>query len=588
MIEGKLMTATQGLQNSLIMMIDDEPIMLDLIKIFLEDAGYLHYEGISDSTIALREIAQKEPDILLLDIVMPEVDGYEILKAVRTNERTKHLPVIVLTSFSDSASKLKALELGATDFLAKPVDQSELALRVRNTLTFKAYQDRLAYYDPLTGLPNKKLYLERISKAIASFKNKPGHLSVLNIRLREYRKLNEGLGPKMSDSLLKTVSQRLLECVRSSDVISNGSNQDPTRITAHISGDEFSVLLTRIENMGDASYVAQRLIKAFEKPLSVEERSLFITLDIGISIYPNDGLEPEILLSKASSVADLLVYNKDNKDNNFQFYSSAANEHLREKIELQQDLRRAISNSEFMLVYQPQVDALTYAVKGAEALLRWRHPSKGFISPDIFIPLAEENGLMVEIGNRVLLEACKHAVVLKDQNLLDVMVSINISSRQFRSADFIDVIKDTLLQTGASPSTIMFEITESLAMSDIQQTTHVLNTIRELGVKVSVDDFGTGYSSLSYLKEFPLDELKIDKAFIDGLPDNKGDQAITSAIVTMAKRLNFKIVAEGVETEPQLKYLQQINCDLIQGYLFSKPVSQAEFIHYCNRNVVIS
>jgi EAL domain-containing protein (putative c-di-GMP-specific phosphodiesterase class I) len=336
--------------------------------------------------------------------------------------------------------------------------------------------------------------------------------------------------------------------------------------------------------MGDASYVAERLIEAFNKPLSVEDRSLFVTLDIGISVYPNDGLEPEILLSKASSVADLLV---DNKDNGFQFYSSAANQHLKEKIELQQDLRAAIRNSEFRLVYQPQVDALTYEVKGAEALLRWEHPTKGSISPDIFIPLAEENGMMVEIGNRVLLEACKHAVVLRDHGLFDVMVSINISGRQFRSSDFLNVIKETLLQTGASASTIMFEITESLAMSDIQQTTEVLNAIRALGVKVSVDDFGTGYSSLSYLKEFPLDELKIDKAFIDGLPDNKGDQAITSAIVTMAKRLNFKIVAEGVEQESQLEYLQKIDCDLIQGYLFSKPISQQDFILFCNKDVVV-
>ena len=560
------------------MMIDDETIMIELIKIFLEDTGYLQFSGISDSTKALQAIFKEEPDIILLDIVMPKVDGYEILKKVRENPKTEHLPIIVLTSFSDSASKLKALELGATDFLTKPVDQSELALRVRNTLTFKAYQDRLAYFDPLTGLPNKKLYLERITKAIKSFNEKPGHLSLLNIRLGEYRKLTEGLGPKVSDSLLKKVSKRLLECVRSSDVISSHSSQDPTRVTAHISGDEFSILLSRIQHMGDASYVAERLITAFKKPLIVEERPIFVTLHIGISVFPNDGTEADVLLSKASNVADFLV---DTKENIFQFYSSEANKHLKEKIELQQDLRAAISNSEFRLVYQPQVDSQTFEVKGAEALLRWDHPSKGFISPDIFIPLAEENGLMVEIGNRVLLDACYHAVALKDHGFFDVMVSINISGRQFSSADFLDTITKTLLVTGACASSIIFEITESFAMSDIHKTTEILRLIRALGIKVSVDDFGTGYSSLSYLKEFPIDELKIDKSFIDGLPDNTGDQAITSAIVTMAKKLNFKIVAEGVEHKSQLEYLQAIGCDLIQGYLFSKPVSQADFIQFC-------
>lgn len=559
-------------------MIDDETIMIELIKIFLEDTGYLQFSGISDSTKALQAIFKEEPDIILLDIVMPKVDGYEILKKVRENPKTEHLPIIVLTSFSDSASKLKALELGATDFLTKPVDQSELALRVRNTLTFKAYQDRLAYFDPLTGLPNKKLYLERITKAIKSFNEKPGHLSLLNIRLGEYRKLTEGLGPKVSDSLLKKVSKRLLECVRSSDVISSHSSQDPTRVTAHISGDEFSILLSRIQHMGDASYVAERLITAFKKPLIVEERPIFVTLHIGISVFPNDGTEADVLLSKASNVADFLV---DTKENIFQFYSSEANKHLKEKIELQQDLRAAISNSEFRLVYQPQVDSQTFEVKGAEALLRWDHPSKGFISPDIFIPLAEENGLMVEIGNRVLLDACYHAVALKDHGFFDVMVSINISGRQFSSADFLDTITKTLLVTGACASSIIFEITESFAMSDIHKTTEILRLIRALGIKVSVDDFGTGYSSLSYLKEFPIDELKIDKSFIDGLPDNTGDQAITSAIVTMAKKLNFKIVAEGVEHKSQLEYLQAIGCDLIQGYLFSKPVSQADFIQFC-------
>ncbi|MEM5528295.1 EAL domain-containing protein [Gammaproteobacteria bacterium AS21] len=578
------MNVDLALKNSLIMMIDDEPIMLELIQIFLEDAGYQNFCGISDATTALQEISRKEPDIILLDIVMPKVDGYEILAELRASEKTKHLPVIILTSSTDSASKLKALALGATDFLAKPVDQSELALRVRNTLTFKAYQDRLAYFDPLTGLPNKKLYLKRISKAITSFKDKSEHLSILNVRLGEYRKLTQGLGPKISESILKSVSERLLDCVRSSDVISNSGSQDPTRITAHIAGDEFSVLLSRIQNVGDASYVAERFIAAFKKPLIVEGRSLFLSLYIGISVYPNDGSDSDDLLSKASSVADSLV---GIKEDGYQFYSSEANKHLKEKIDLQQDLRVAISNSEFGLVYQPQVDANTFAVKGAEALLRWHHPIKGFISPNIFIPIAEENDLMIDIGNRVLLEACKHSVLLRNHGLDDIMISINISGRQFRSPTFLDVIKAALLETGACASAIMFEITESLAMADIHKTTEILHLIRALGIKVSVDDFGTGYSSLSYLKEFPIDELKIDKAFIDGLPANNGDQAITSAIVTMSKKLNFQVVAEGVEFKAQLDYLQKIGCDLIQGYLFSKPLSQEDFIEFCQHKITI-
>jgi len=571
------MAASSNLQNSLIMMVDDEPIMIELIQIFLEENGYLHFEGLSDSTSAVAKVKESKPDILLLDLVMPDVNGFQVLEQLRADVATKHLPVIVLTSSSDAETKLKALELGATDFLAKPVDQSELALRLRNSLTFKAYQDQLTYYDALTGLPNRKLCLERLSKALTSLQGKQGHLSVLNIRLGQFRKITESYGPKLGESLLKAVSDRLLECVRSSDVVSHGGDSDPTRVTAHLGGDEFSVLLTRIENGGDASYVGDRLVKAFDKALTIQGQDFFIPLSIGISIYPDDGNEPEVLLNKASSSADLLI---DSKDSGYQFYSDEANRHLKEKLEIQQDLRKALEKEQFHLVYQPQVDATQRRVCGAEALLRWTHPEKGFISPALFIPLAEENGLMVEIGTRVLREACKQAVIWKGQGIDQLTISVNISGRQFRSGDFLQTVKSVLAETQANPKMIMLEITESLAMSDVEKAMELLANLRSLGVEVSVDDFGTGYSSLSYLKDFPIDELKIDKAFVDGLPNNKGDQAVASAIVTMAKNLGYKIVAEGVEELPQVDYLNTLGCDLIQGFYFSKPLLPEEFAEY--------
>ncbi|EAR61559.1 putative bifunctional diguanylate cyclase/phosphodiesterase [Neptuniibacter caesariensis] len=571
------MAVSSNLQNSLIMMVDDEPIMIELIRIFLEENGYQHFEGLSDSTTAVAEVTAAQPDILLLDLVMPGVNGFEVLEQLRADEKTKHLPVIVLTSSSDAETKLKALELGATDFLAKPVDQSELALRLRNSLTFKAYQDQLTYYDALTGLPNKKLCLERLSKALTSFKGRHGFLSVLNIRLGQFRKITESYGPKVGETLLKSVSDRLLECVRSSDVVSHGGDSDPTRVTAHLGGDEFSILLTRIENNGDASYVGERLVKAFEKPLTVNGQDFFIPLSIGISIFPGDGDQPEILLSKASSSADLLI---DNQESGYQFYSDEANKHLKEKLELQQDLRKALGNGQFHLVYQPQVDGIAKRVCGAEALLRWTHPEKGFVSPAVFIPLAEESGLMVEIGTCVLREACKQSVIWKSQGVEKLTISVNISGKQFRSEDFLGTVKSVLAETQAVPEMIMLEITESLAMSDVDKTVELLADLRALGLEVSVDDFGTGYSSLSYLKDFPIDELKIDKAFVDGLPNNKGDQAIASAIVTMAKKLGYKIVAEGVEELPQVDYLNALGCDLIQGYYFSKPLQPDDFLKY--------
>jgi len=571
------MTEVSTLHNSKIMMVDDESIMIELIQIFLEETGYTNFYGVPDSRNAINEIHATKPDILLLDLVMPEVSGFDILRQLRDSPSTAHLPVVVLTSSSDCETKLKALELGATDFLAKPVDQSELALRIRNTLTFKAYQDQLAYYDPLTGLPNRRLCLERLNNAIERFKKSNGFLSVLNIRLGNFRKVADTYGPQTSDALLKVVSERLLDCVRSSDIVSHGGDNDPSRITAHLGGDEFSILLTRIQNEGDASYVGERLVHTFDKPLSVSGKEIYMPLSIGISIFPHDGETADVLLSRASSTADLVV---DGEENGFKFYSDEANTHLKEKMELGQDLRKALHNREFFLVYQPQVDANTLEVKGAEALLRWDHPTKGTIPPDLFIPLAEENGLMIELGTRVLKEACKQSVVWEQEGLTGLTVSVNVSGRQFKADDFFETVKCVITETGANPAAIMIEITESLAMSDVQQAIIVLRELRDFGIQVSVDDFGTGYSSLSYLKEFPIGELKIDKAFVDGLPDNLGDQAISSAIIMMAKKLGYKIVAEGVENQRQADYLSFVGCDLIQGYFYSKPLPVKEFCEY--------
>lgn len=568
------MKEVSTLHNSVIMMIDDESIMVELIQMFLEETGYKQFYGVSDSLTAISEVHMRKPDILLLDLVMPDLDGFEILKQLRSHPETAHLPVVVLTSSSDCETKLKALELGATDFLSKPVDQSELALRIRNTLTFKAYQDQLAYYDSLTGLPNRRLCLERLNNAIIRCKKTDGFLSVLNIRLGHFRKVADTYGPQISDALLKEVSERLLDCVRSSDIVSHGGDYDPSRITAHLGGDEFSILLTRIQNEGDASYVGERLVHFFDRPLSVEGREIYMPLSIGIAVYPSDGRDAEILLSRASSTADLVI---DEGENGFQYYSNEANTHLKEKMELGQDLRKALSNKEFYLVYQPQVDAVSQNVKGAEALLRWNHPTKGIIGPNLFIPLAEENGLMIELGTRVLKEACKQSVTWENEGIQNLTVAVNVSGRQFKADDFFETVKRVITETGACPSNIMIEITESLAMSDVLQAIAVLLKFRDFGIAVSVDDFGTGYSSLSYLKDFPLAELKIDKAFVDGLPDNLGDQAISSAIITMAKKLGYKIVAEGVENQQQADYLRSVGCDLIQGYYYSKPLSVKEF-----------
>ncbi len=571
------MGGTVSLNDSLIMMVDDEPIMIDLIQFFLEDAGYQNFLGQSDSVCAVELVQTRKPDILLLDLVMPDVNGFEVLESLRSIESTQHLPIVVLTSSSDAETKLKALELGATDFLAKPVDPSELVLRVRNILTVKAYQDRLTYTDTLTELPNRKFCIERLSEAMLSAQEKQTELAVIGIKLTSFKTLNDSYGPSVGDAILKEAAARLLNGIRVSDLRDHQDTSESMKIIFKTSGDEFSVLLSDTQSDDDVSFVAEQLIKAFVAPFELEQHSLYISISLGIAVYPGDGDSAEVIIKNASYAANSSA---DDVPGGLQFYSQEANQHLQDRMQMQQDLKKAIENDDFYLVYQPQVDVVTGRVRGAETLLRWTHPSQRDISPGIFVPVAEQCGLMEEIGSWVFKHACRQAASWQKQGMDDFSVSVNVSSQQFQAPGFVEFVTACLEETQVIPETIVVELTESLAMTDLSKTDHVLRQLKALKVKISVDDFGTGYSSLSYLKSFPLDELKVDKAFVDGLPDNKGDQAITSAIITMAKKLNFLVVAEGIENQRQADYLGAAGCDLFQGFHFSRPLKVDDFNAY--------
>ena len=566
-----------SLNSSLIMMVDDEPIMIDLIQFFLEDAGYQNFLGQSDSVCAVELVHKRKPDILLLDLVMPDVDGFEVLRSLRSSEQTMHLPIIVLTSSSDGETKLKALELGATDFLAKPVDPSELVLRFRTILTVKAYQDRLTYTDPLTGLANRKYALECLKDAITLAQEQHTQLALINLKLSSFKTLNDSYGPSVGDAILTEASKRLLDCVRFSDLNDYQGMSNSMKIIFKTSGDEFSVLLSEKRSDDEISFIAEQLIQAFATPFELEQQSLYISINLGIAVYPGDCDSADVMIKNASYAANSA---SDEVSGQLQFYSQEANQHLQERMQMQQDLKKAIENDEFYLVYQPQVDVVTGRVKGAETLLRWEHPSQRHISPGIFVPVAEQCGLMEDIGAWVFKQACFQAATWQQQGMNDFSVSVNVSSKQFQSPGFVAFVAACLDETQVMPETMIVELTESLAMNDIGKTDDVLRQLKGLNLKISVDDFGTGYSSLSYLKSFPLDELKIDKAFVDGLPDNKGDQAITSAIITMAKKLNFLVVAEGVENQRQADYLALAGCDLFQGYHFSRPLKVDDFNTY--------
>jgi len=568
------------LHKATIMMVDDESLNLEIIQLHLEEAGYSRFILLDQSVEAMDTIMQEEPDILLLDLMMPEVTGFEILQYMRSNEKLKYLPVIILTSSSDPEDKLRALELGATDFLSKPVDPSELLLRVRNTLTVKAYQDQLAYYDALTGLPNRRLFVDRTSWAIQQAERAGHAAALLHVSLDRIKDINDSFGPKAGKTLIQDVAKTIQEYVRTADVISNSMKDNDEGLIARVAEGEFSILLPDIKNSEHASIAARRILDVLSRGFLVENNRIVLTTNIGISIFPEDGKTAERLLSTAMNASGQA---KMAGRNNHQFYSKEMNARNIAKLKLESHLRDAIEKDQLELYYQPQICSKTNAVLGMEALLRWHHPELGMIPPDTFIPLAEETGLITPIGAWVIRESCRQTRAWQLQGLNSLTISVNVSGEQFRSHNLKEVVEHALHSTGLEPRYLVVEVTESTIMGDLERSFDLLNELKALGVSLSIDDFGTGHSSLSYLRRFPLDEIKIDQSFIKNVHDNQEDAAIVEAIIALAKALCLRIIAEGVETHSQLSFLQQRGCDEIQGFLFSKPLPKEHFPSFVNQ-----
>ena len=569
------------LKNATIMMVDDEPIMLEIIQILLEDAGFRNFIPVESSSQSFGMIVQNEPDLLLLDLDMPEVNGYEVLSTVRSSSEYEHLPVIILTASSEPEDKLKALELGATDFLSKPVDSSELILRVRNTLTAKAYQDQLAYYDTLTGMPNRKLFIERLTWGVELSKRERIPLTVLNIGLDKFKQVNETLGMYTGDKVLSIIAERLNSLVRRSDFVGHADDSIKMERLARVGGNDFSIILFGVNSVENAALVSKRILNEIKKPIIVDEHEIFITASIGISVCPMDGEEVETLIKHASSAKDFA--SKQGSDN-YQFFSSEMNVHARVLITMESNLRKALDNNEFELYYQPKINSETNKLVGMEALIRWSQPEQGFVSPGEFIPAAEELGLIVPIGEWVLHQACKDTTEWVKSGYDKLKVSVNVSAQQLNEISLKKSIISALKNSELSPQNLVLELTESMLMGDVESHISLLKNIIDLGVSFSLDDFGTGYSSLSYLRKFPIDELKIDRSFLTNVPGSQEDNSIVKAIIAMSQSLGLKVIAEGVENEEQLEFLKQYNCNIIQGFYYSKPLSKADFTEYLKRH----
>ena len=419
---------------------------------------------------------------------------------------------------------------------------------------------RLAYYDALTGLPNRSLLFSLLEQALAEAQRGQGHGAILFIDLDRFKNINDSFGHAAADALLKEVARRLQAALREEDVVSR------------LGGDEFVVALFDISRREDATLVADKLLESLAEPYQVDRHEVLLTASIGIAIFPDDGREAETLLRNADTAMSRAKQNGVGQ----LFYSNEMNQRTFERLKLEGKLRRALDRDEFRLYYQPQVDLASGRIVGAEALIRWHHPELGLLAPNDFIPLAEETGLIVPIGDWVIDTACAQSRAWVDTGFPALTVAVNLSPRQFRPGLPQRVI-ELLAQHQLPGEHLELEITESMLMHNSEQVIDMMQQFQEAGITLALDDFGTGYSSLAYLKRFPIDNLKIDRSFVSGIPHDGDDSAIARAIVSMAKNLRLGVIAEGVETDEQLGFLKEAGCDEIQGYLFSPPIPAEEF-----------
>jgi diguanylate cyclase (GGDEF)-like protein/PAS domain S-box-containing protein len=420
----------------------------------------------------------------------------------------------------------------------------------------------LAHHDYLTDLPNRLLLDDRLSQAIASARRNEQQLAVLFIDLDRFKHVNDSLGHAVGDKLLVSIAMRLISCVRGSDTVSRQG------------GDEFVILLSSIAHADHAALSAQKLITAIGMPHHIENNDLQITISIGISVYPEDGLDAETLVKNADIA---MLHAKDNGRNNFQFFMPSMNERALERQSIESNLRHAIERTELILHYQAKFDLVTEALTGAEALIRWQLPQRPLMSPKDFIPIAEQCGYIVPIGRWVLRQACMQNRIWRDARLARIPMAVNISAVELRSKHFVEHVRAILQETGAEPTLLEFELTETALMQDPQSTIAVLKQLKDLGIQLTLDDFGTGYSSLSYLQRFPIDALKIDKCFVHGLCTNPNDAKIVSAVISLGRSFRLQVIAEGVETRAQFLALQGQDCGEGQGYYFQHPVAAREF-----------
>ena len=696
------MREARGVSNR-VLVVDDDPLIRLLASERLGSEGFEVIEADSGAK-GIDAFEEHRPDLVLLDVEMPVVNGFDVCKAIRGNPAGKHVPIVMLTGRDDVESIKQAYETGATDFVMKPIEWLILAHRIlymlRASESFMAVrsqqvrldevqqharlgsweidlrsgeltassalrtlvdfgdrdsaplekvldvvhpEDRqaleresavaianrdgfnlehriiardgterivhsqarvrtggfdeclalegftqditerrkteeqvrvLAFSDSLTGLANRAAFKLHLENAIRRTVRTQGSLGVLYLDLDQFKRVNDTFGHTAGDRLLRIVADMLSGCVRESDVVARSSNREMDVIISRLGGDEFTVMLEGLNESADAGLVAQRVLDALSRSVYVEGHEIRTTASIGIAIWPHDGKDVDSLLRNADSA---MYHAKSLGRANYQYYRESLNSHALERMELEANLSRAIENEQLLVHFQPKLELATRRVSGCEALARWAESDRGFVPPSEFVPLAEASGLISSLGKSILLQACRSARAWHGSGHPELHLAVNLSPGQISEERLLETIDGVLRETGLDPRLLEFEVTESALIHDEAQTLAVLEELRDRGCRISLDDFGTGYSSLSSLKRFPVQTLKIDQTFVRGIGCRSEDEAIISAILSMAQDLGIRVVGEGVETEEQLQFLADRRCDEVQGFLLSRALRASEF-----------
>ena len=545
--------------SSRILVVDDDRSMRLALREVLEGDGYQVDEA-SNGAQAIAVSERHMADLVLMDAVMPGTDGFTACKRIRHIASEKQTPILMITALEDEPSIERAFASGATDYIPKPVHFGVLRQRIGRLLDASQKEQHvrhLAYNDPLTGLPNRALFMESLASLLRRRTSDVHSLALLFLDLDRFKMVNDTLGHDAGDMLLKAAADRIVGCVRNGDMV------------ARLGGDEFTIILDDITSHSVAASVAEKICNALSSPFSFMGQEMYVSTSIGISVCPEDGKDIGALMKHA----DTAMFRAKERGGRYQFYEAGMEAEVTKRLEMESDLRRALERDELTVHYQPQMDLKTGAIIGMEALIRWEHPERGLIPPSDFIPLAEETGLIRDLGEVVLKLSCAQTQAWLQQGFPPLRIAVNISGRQLEDRDLPDRIAGVLNDTGLHYSQLELEITESTIMSHPEEVIPVLTQLKEMGITLAIDDFGTGYSSLSYLKRFPIDMLKIDRAFVRDLTTDLNDKALIRAIIALAKSLNLKTLAEGVETREQEKFLMEQACDYIQGFYISKPLN---------------